>query len=118
MHFKDSPKLGAESSIFYFLTTVFWQWCKDITSGLRRLTFADNFQSFEVANLKIAATTEVTISNGFQGILPGVIPTKRIIVRQIGDGLVVDGPTAWNEKSVYLTNTGADEVTITVIFFL
>ena len=117
MKFKDPPKLGFSSGVLQYLQSSFWAWCKDIVVGLRRLTFEDNFLSFQ-ATVTIAAGAEAIIQNGFEGILENSIPSRRIIVRQTGNGVITDGPTEWSADYVYLTNNGAGAVTITVIFLL
>ena len=117
MKFKDPPKLGFSSGVLQYLQSSFWAWCKDIVVGLRRLNFEDNFQGFQ-ATVTIAAGAEAVIKNGFEGVLEDSIPTKRIIVRQTGNGVITDGPTPWSADYVYLTNNGAVPVTITVIFLL
>lgn len=117
MRFNDAPKLAYSSGVLLYLQSTLWAWFKDVTSGLRRLTFGDNFQSFEVT-VTIQAGAQATIVNGFTGVIPSAIPTKRIIVRQTGNGVITDGPQAWTADFVYLTNNGAGPVTITVIFLL
>ena len=117
MKFKDPPKLAFTSGVLQYLQTSLWAWFKDVTVGLRRLNFFDNFQTFQ-AVVTIPAATELPIVNGFEGNLVNSIPTGRIIVRQTGNGVITDGPTPWSADFVYLTNNGAVPVTITVIFFL
>jgi hypothetical protein len=83
---------------------------KDLFAGLERLSFDDNFQSFEVT-VKIDAGQEITIDNKLS-----VAPTKRIIVRQDGGGLITDGRKPWNNEQVSLINNGASVARVTVIF--
>lgn len=83
---------------------------KELITGLRNLTFADNFQSFEV-EVDIPATSEVAIANQFKG----VIPSKRIIVKA-NVNTVVDGDNAWTTSYLYLKNTGATAATVKVLF--
>ena len=75
----------------------------------RRLNFQDNLNSFE-ERVVIPAGAEISIQNRLS-----VTPTRRIIVRSNGTGLV-DGDTPWSREFVTLKNTGAAEVTATVIF--
>jgi len=84
---------------------------KELVTGLRRLTFLENFQSFRVT-VEIPATSEVAIENKIRD----AIPTDRVIVRA-NNSSVVDGDTAWTKEHVYLKNTSATPATVTVIFF-
>lgn len=84
---------------------------KELALGLRNLTFAHNFQSFE-ATITIPATSSYTIRNQLT-----VKPTKYMIVDQTGNGLITrDGSNEWTINNLYLYNNGAVEVTATVIF--
>ena len=83
---------------------------RDLSQGLRQLNLEDNFESFEVSTT-ILAGQEVQIPNRLQ-----VVPTRRIIVRQSGNGLITDGAAAWNAQFVTLKNNGASSVTCTVVF--
>lgn len=83
---------------------------KDLFAGLLSLDLVDNFSSFE-ETLQIGNGEEVTIKNRLKH-----IPSKKIIVRQTGNGLVVDGTKGWNSDTLSLVNHGPNRVTITVIF--
>lgn len=82
---------------------------KDLFAGLKRINFEDNFETF-TATIKLEAGEQGYITNVLQS-----PPSKRIIVRQKGNGLITDG-TAWNSDKVSLLNNGAEEVTVTVLF--
>lgn len=100
---------------------------KKLTTGLGKLTFEDNMESFKVENITIpyssssvttnpALTNTVSISNKLT-----FIPSKYIIVSQEGHGIVTKGVNpdtgkGWDNKFVFLKNHGPDEVTLTVIF--
>ena len=85
---------------------------KELTSGLRNIKFADNFQSFEYGPTEIAANTEVKIRNQLS-----VVPSKVIIVKQVGNALVTAGDTEWSKNFVYLKNhDGSNAATVTAIF--
>lgn len=88
---------------------------RELSNGLTKLNFADNFESFEVS-VTINNGTELAIRNELR---TGKIPTKRIIVRG-GDGVqnIVDGDIEWTKNYVYLKNTGASPVSLTVIFLV
>jgi len=98
------------SYLFRYLTEEFNACLKDLFSGLRRINFVDNFEQFE-ATVTMASGETVNIKNSL-----GYPVTKRIIVRQTGNGLVTDGTGVWNTDSVSLKNHGPDEVTVTVLF--
>lgn len=79
--------------------------------GLSRLSFKDNFESFEVQDIEITFGTEVTIGNKLTN-----IPSKYIIVSQTGNGLVTKGDTSWSQQYLYLKNNGPDTVKVSVVF--
>jgi len=84
---------------------------KELANGLRNLSFADNFQSFEIT-LDIAANTEEKIRNQLT-----FIPSGYIIKKQIGDAIVTAGTTDWDENFLYIKNHDAtNSATITIIF--
>jgi len=83
----------------------------DLNAGLGRLAFKDNFQVHEAL---------VTIASGADAAVPhslGVIPKYRLIVRQQGNGLVIDSATDWTENNIYLRNEGPSTVSLTVLIF-
>lgn len=107
---KNPPKISSPSNIYQFLMSEMFTWMKDICTGLIRLDFLENFQSYRVTGLLIAAGDTVNITNP----LP-FIPRTRLIVKQTGNGLVTDGE--WTIQVLKLINNGADPVTVSVIFF-
>lgn len=117
MLFKFPPKLGSKSGIIKFLEADLWMWMRDLSVGLLKMNFTENFESFRVENLLIKNGQEVAIANQLKTKANNAIPTSRIIVRQQGNGLVTDGTTAWTTNLLYLMNHGPDDVTISVIFF-
>lgn len=86
---------------------------RSLNYGLTRLTFGDNFESFE-ESVTIAAGEELAIRNRLPG---GAIPSRRLVVRG-GNGSqdVTDGDNEWTRNYVYLKNNGASQVTLTVLF--
>ena len=86
---------------------------RELRSGLDKLNFKDNMQSFE-ATVTIGAGLEAAISNKMPN---NEIPLHRIITRIKGNASIVDGDTTWSHNFVYLKNTGASSATLTVIFF-
>jgi len=84
---------------------------KELATGLRDLTFGDNFNSFEW-NGTITANTEEKIRNTLT-----ITPSKYIIVHQVGNALITAGATEWDGNFVYLKNNDAtNSATIKIIF--
>lgn len=81
----------------------------DLNTGLSRLKLEENFESYKT-QVTIPATSELKIPHNLGG-----VPSDRLILRQSGNGLVVDGPTDWDENNIYLRNEGLVSVTITVL---
>lgn len=123
MIIRTPPKLTNRNSVVTYVEVDLWSWLKELSIGLLKIDFKQNFQSFTVNNLKIPAAIgspgvpEVSITNQFRNSYPGNIPSGRIITRQSGDGYVVDGFTKWSDTHVYLRNPTANDVVISVIFF-
>jgi hypothetical protein len=117
MIIRTPPKLTNKSGVIKFIDVDLWSWLKDLSIGLLKINFTQNFQSFRVDNLVMPAGMEIAIPNGFRSSYPGIIPTARIIVRQQGDANIIDGTSVWTENQVYLRNPSANDATISVIFF-
>lgn len=81
---------------------------KELSLGLQRLAFSDNFEGFE-ANLTIPASSEGRVRNQLN-----FVPSKYIILSQEGNGLVTKSSTAWNLNYIYFQNHGAAEVSVTI----
>lgn len=96
--------------VLNFLKVDLEQNLTDLFTGLKRLNFTDNFESFE-ATVIIPPGQEVGIENK----LRGGIPTGRLILRS-NVAEIMDGDTLWSKQYVYLKNTGASEATVTVVF--
>lgn len=117
MIIKTPPKITNKSMLLKFIEVDLWSWLRDLYHATFRMDFIDNFQSFRVDNLTIAANTEVAIANQFKQSYPGVIPTSRIIVRQTGNAVILDGDQRWTIDQVFLKNPSANDAEISVIFF-
>ncbi len=117
MIIRTPPKITNRNSIIKYVEVELWSWLKDLSIGLLKIDFKQNFQSFTVENLKIAAGVEIAISNQFSNSYPGTIPSGRIIIRQQGDANIIDGNTVWSDTHVYLRNPSVNDVVISVLFF-
>lgn len=118
MIIKTPPKLTNRSAVVKYIEIDLWSWLRDLTIGLFKINFQENFTSFTVRNIKMLAGAEVLIPNGFLSSARGSIPSGRIITRQQGDANIIDGPTIWNATTVSLFNPSANDATISAIFFL
>lgn len=83
---------------------------KELANGLLKLDLLNNFESFET-NVVISATSEKQIRNQLT-----FIPSRYIIVSQLGNGLITKSSTEWTKNYLYLYNNGAVEVTAKIIF--
>lgn len=111
------PKITNKNSFLKYIEVDLWSWLRELSNGLLRINFIQNFQSFMVNDLSIPAGVEVAISNEFRISYPGNIPSGRIITRQRGDATIIDGDTVWDASQVYLKNPSANDVVISVLFF-
>lgn len=117
MIIRTPPKITNRNSLVKYVEIDLWSWLKELSIGILKMDFSQNFQSFRVNGLAIPAGEEVAIPNQFRTAYPGIIPSSRIIVRQNGDANVIDGDTVWTENQVFLKNPSANDVIISVIFF-
>jgi len=83
---------------------------KKLMAGLTKLNFEDNVEHQLLEDKVIIAGSTVSIENKLT-----FIPSKYIIVSQEGNGLVTKTGT-WTNKTMYLKNNGAQNVTISVLF--
>ena len=103
-------KLTLKAIVKYLAAEMIFSF-RELTLGLTRLNFEDNFDSFETT-VTIAAGAEETIVNELD-----TIPTQRIIVRSDDGGRgIADGPTDWTQNFLYLKNYGGTDGTVTVVF--
>lgn len=80
------------------------QLIKELENGLRKLTFAENFQ---------ATVMDVTFLPGEEKQLPHnlqLIPSSYIILRQDAPGQIIDGTIDWDDESIYLLNTSQNTI--------
>ena len=117
MIIRTPPKLTNRNSVVKYVEIDLWSWLKELSTGLLKIDFKQNFQSFIVEKLSIPAGMEVAIPNQFRTAYPGTIPSGRIITRQLGEAIILDGNTSWTENHVYLRNPSANDAVISVLFF-
>lgn len=117
MIIRPPPRFTNSLSYIKYLQVDLWSWLKDLSTGMLKINFEQNFQSFIVRDVEIPAGTEVAISNQFSISYPGQIPSGRIIIRQKGNANIIDGDTKWNVKQLYLKNPSANDATVSVLFF-
>lgn len=87
---------------------------RELSVGLKKLDFLENYESFKVS-VSIPATSELAIRNELRD---GTIPRFRIVVKGGANAQhIVDGTTAWTSDFVYLYNTSASTATADVVFF-
>lgn len=84
----------------------------ELSWGITRLTFIDNFESF-IVEKTFSAGEELAIRNEIKN---NKIPKYYIVLRQDAEGQIVDGATEWTSDQVYLKNTGSGSVTATIVF--
>jgi len=108
---ENPPKLPSKEGIGKYVQSDLFSWFKNLVTGLNgRLSFDENFNSFVVNDIAIAAGATAVIDNQL-----GVIPNERYIVRQTGNGVITDGN--WTIEALELVNNGSVAVVISVRFF-
>lgn len=117
MIIRQPPKLTNRDSYIKYLEVDLWSWLKELSNGLLKIDFQQNFQAFIVQNVSIPAGQEISISNQFKNSYPGTIPSGRLITRQQGDANIIDGTTPWTASHLYLRNPSANDAVISVLFF-
>lgn len=75
----------------------------------RALSIQSNFDGFIAENVVIPSLTEIKIQHFL-----GIRPKWRIILRQVGNGVLTDVASNWDNKVIALYNNGAVEVTATI----
>lgn len=111
INFQEFKRVRAElDDVIQYLSAELGSSLRNLKIGLQKLTFLENFESFQ-STVTIAAGATVSIPNQFRD---GAIPSQRIIVRCTGSAQIVDG--TWTKDLLQLTNQGASSATITVVF--
>ena len=85
---------------------------RELSVGLTKLDFMDNFEAFEV-EVTIPPATVLEIRNELD-----FIPSKRIIVKQDDEAAISDSSTAWTLDFVYLENHDANNTVIVTVIFM
>ena len=111
MKFKNITPLRPGEDIEKYLANAQRLGLLDLLNGLQKLNLLDNFEAFQYEGT-ISAGEEIEITNE----LVNIIPTSRIILRNSGDGAIVDGSTEWDINFVYLKNSGSVEAIVKAIF--
>ena len=73
------------------------------------LSIQSNFDGYIANDVVIPAASSLQIQHFL-----GVTPKWRIILRQVGNGVISDIPEEWTDKVISLKNNGAEEVTLSV----
>lgn len=76
----------------------------------RYLSLQNNFDGQIIKNITFAAGETKTIPHKL-----GFLPRYRIILRQVGNGVLDDVPSGWNNFQVQMKNNGAVSVTATIM---
>lgn len=75
----------------------------------KNLSFTSNFNGQIIENIVFTAGETKTIPHAL-----GIKPKYRIIMGQVGNGVLDDIPFGWNNFSVQMKNNGAVSVTATI----
>jgi hypothetical protein len=110
--FRKNPSSGIKDVIDY-LSIELSATIRELRVGLQKISFADNFDSFESV-ITIPANSEVEILNSLNS-----IPTYYLILSADKGGLsVCKGDTGWTLSRIYMKNVSlTDAANITVRFF-
>ena len=117
MLLKNPPRMTDKTMLVKYIEVDLWTWLKEVTTAFLKMNFQDNFQSFIAKDVFIPANTEVSVQNQFKNRYKGLIPEGRIIVRQSGKAIVVDGETPWTSDQCFLQNASNIDTKVSVLFF-
>ena len=99
---EDKPTL--ENLLFCFNKLV-----DDYKNFTKGLSIQANFDGFIAEDVVIPSLTKVKIQHFL-----GIKPKWRMILRQVGNGVLTDIPEDWDNKVIALYNNGAVDVTATI----
>ena len=77
---------------------------------VRNISLGDNMSGQIVKDISLKAGENIQISHNLK-----VVPKYWIMLRRRGNSVIADGPTRWSDKSIYLSNVGAEDDTITIL---
>ena len=77
---------------------------------IKHISFKENFDGQIIENIKFKAGESKRIPHGL-----GIRPKHRIILNQVGNGVLSDVPFGWNQYHIEIKNHGAGEVTATLM---
>lgn len=86
---------------------------KELSTGLRSLTFGDNFDSFETAEITLASGASTKVRNQLT-----ITPTRFILVWSKGDANIGASDTTgedWNSNFIYFKNYGSNSATFRAV---
>ena len=117
MLLKSPPRLTNRSVFIKYIESDLWSWLKDLSTAFLKINFQDNFMSFIAKDILIPANKQVAVQNQFKNRYPGLIPEGRIIIRQSGKAIVIDGESAWTVDQCFLQNASNVDTKVSVLFF-
>lgn len=79
-------------------------------SRVNKTPISSGFNGYIAENVVIAASSTLQIEHFL-----GVKPKWRIILRQVGNGLITDVSEDWTTKYITLKNNGSEEVTLSLL---
>lgn len=75
----------------------------------KNMSLSSNFNG-QILETTISAGDTKTLSHNL-----GIVPLYRIILRQVGNGVITDVPSDWKANSIKLKNNGSEQVTLTIL---
>ncbi len=113
--FKEFRQSQGLDGVVPWLATELAGILRELRTGLPKITFLENFESFEVQDLAIPAASEVRIRNQSRSF----VPSRWIVTRKNEGGIYVcEGDQEWNENYLYLKNVHATEAALITVLFL
>jgi hypothetical protein len=89
----------------------------ELSAGLQRLDFQNNFESFEISAI-IPDQTEISGDYRIDNRLKPNIPSGMLIVKQKGNALVTAGDTEWTSEYIYIKNNSTSiDANVKIKFF-
>jgi hypothetical protein len=74
------------------------------------ISIESNFNGYVAKDVEIAPGESLNIQHFL-----GVIPKWRVILKQVGNGVITDVNEKWNTKFICLKNNGSEKVTISIL---